>query len=86
MGDTAYRMIADLHLPDDLSTVNFDTFITDLDSASGKKVSKLTSGIRFPSFVQHESQSVDEHLAELRHLSIDCGFSDQLNNRLKDKF
>ena len=30
---TAYRMLADLHLPDDLTTINFDTLITDLDSA-----------------------------------------------------
>ena len=33
IGDRANRMLADLHLPDDLSTVNFDTLITDLDSA-----------------------------------------------------
>ena len=40
IGDTAYCMLADLHLPDDLSTVNFDTLITDLDSAYGKKKSR----------------------------------------------
>ena len=35
--DTAYRMLADLHQPDDLSTVNFDT---DLDGAYGKNKSR----------------------------------------------
>ena len=34
MGDIACRMLADLHLPDKLSTVNFD-LIADLDSAYG---------------------------------------------------
>ena len=86
IGDTAYRMLADLHLPDDLSNVNFDTLITDLDSAYGKKVSKLASRVRFQSIVQHEGQSVDEYLADLRHSSIDYGFGDHLDNRLKDQF
>lgn len=31
IADIAYRMLADLHLPNDLSTVNFDTCIADLD-------------------------------------------------------
>ena len=86
IGDTAYCMLADLHLSDDLSTVHFNTIITDLDSAYGKKVSKLASRVRFQSIGQHESQSVDEYLADLRHSSIDCGFGDQLDNRLKDQF
>ena len=57
IGDIAYRMLADLSLPDDHSTVNFDTLIADLDSAYGKKVSKLASRVRFQSIVQHEGVS-----------------------------
>ena len=79
-------MLADLHLSEDLSTVHFNTIITDLDSAYGKKVSKLASRVRFQSIVQHESQSVDEYLADIRHSSIDCCFGDQLDNRLKNQF
>ena len=79
-------MLADLHLPNEFSTVNFDDLITDFDSAYGKKVSKLASRVRFQSIVQHEGQSVDEYLAKLRPSSIDCGFRDQLDNRLKDQF
>ena len=86
IGDIAYRMLADLHLPNKLSTVSFDDPITNLDSAYCKKVSKLASRVRFQSIVQHEGQSVDEYLAEHRHYFIDCGFGDQLNNRLKDQF
>ena len=37
IGDIAYRMLADLHLPDDLYRVNFETLIADLDSAYGIK-------------------------------------------------
>ena len=86
IGDKAYRMLADLHLPDDLSTVNFDTLFTDLNSAYCKKVSKLASRVRFQSIVQHEGQSVNEYFADLRHSSIDCGFGDQLDNRINDHF
>ena len=86
IGYTAYRMLANFHLFDDLSTVNFDTFIIDLGSAYGNKVSKLASRVRLKSIVQHEGQSVNEYLADLRHSSIDCGIGDQLDNRLKDQF
>ena len=56
IGDTAYRMLADFHLSDDLSTVNFDPLITDLDCAYDNTVSKLASRVRFQSIVQHENQ------------------------------
>ena len=49
-------------------------------------MSKLASRIQFQSIVQHEDQSVDEYLADLRHSSINCGFVDELDNRLKDQF
>ena len=38
IGDTAYRMLADLHYPNELCTVSFDDLITNLDSAYGKNV------------------------------------------------
>ena len=79
-------MLANLRLPDELSAVNFDTLITDLDTAHGKKVSKLASRVRFQLIDQHENQSVDEYLADLRHSFIDCGFGNQLDNRLKNLF
>ena len=45
--DIAYRMLADLHLHDELSTVNFDTLIADLDSAYGKNSCKTHHGYVF---------------------------------------
>ena len=69
-------MLADHHLPNELFTVSFEDLITNLDSAYGKKVSKLASRVRFQSIVQHEGQSVDEYLAELCHYLIDYGFGD----------
>ena len=86
IGDTAYRMLTDLHLPDKCYTVNFDTIITDLYSAYGKNNSKLASRIRFQLIVQHEGKSVDEYYAYLSHSLIDCGFSDKLDNCFKHIF
>ena len=37
IGDSAYCMVADLHLSVDLSSVNFDILIVDLDADYGKK-------------------------------------------------
>ena len=74
--DTAYRMLADLHLPNKLCTVSFNNLISNLDSYYIIKVLKLASRVRCQAIVQHKGQSVDEFLAELRHSSIDCGLKD----------
>ena len=79
-------MLAGLHLPDALFTVDFDGLMADLDSAYGKKVSKLASKVRFHACSQHEGQSVNEYLAELRHAAIDCAFGTHLESRLKEQF
>ena len=59
--------------------------ISDLNSAYGKKVSKLAFRVRFQSIVQHESQSFDDYLADFSHSSIDYDFDDQLDNCLNNK-
>lgn len=79
-------MLADLHLLDKLSEVNFDTCNVYLNSVYGNQDSKLASRVRLQFIVQHESQLVDDYLADLRHSSINCGFGDQLENRLEDQF
>ena len=79
-------MLADLHFLNELSTVSFDNLIINLDSVYGKNVSKLASRVRFRSIVQHSGQSVDELLAKLRNLFIDCRLRDQFDNRPKYQF
>lgn len=86
IGETGYRMLADLHFPNELKTIGYDVLIADLDKAYGRNVSKLASRIRFQTLSQHEGQTIDEFIAELRHGSMDCGFGDTLENRLKDQF
>ena len=51
-----------------------------------EKISKMASRVRFGTISQHEGESIDEFIAEIRHASMDCGFGDQLENRLKDQF
>ena len=46
----------------------------------------MASRVRFGTVLQHEGESIDEFIAELRHASMDCGFGDQLESRLKDQF
>ena len=46
IGNTAYRMFAELHLSDELSAVSFNDLIINLDNTYGKKVSKLASRVR----------------------------------------
>ena len=84
--DTPYRMLANSYLPDEISTVYFDTIIAELEIAYCNKVSKLTSRVQFQFIIQHEGQSVDKYLADLRHFSINFGVGDQLDNRLKNQY
>ena len=81
-------MLSDLHAPIELSdnSITYDKLIEDLDKAYGKKVSKMASRVRFQTIQQHEGQTVDDYMAELRHAAMDCQFGDQLEPRLKDQF
>lgn len=85
IGDNRYRKLADFNFPNELSTVSYDDYITNLHSAYGRKF-RNESRIRFQSIEQHERQSVDEFFPVLCQSFIDCGFEYQLDNRLNDKF
>ena len=86
IGNAGFRMLTDLHFSNKLIDVTYDALIEDLDKAQGRKVSKMASRVRFGTVSQHEGQSIDEFIAELRHASMDCGFGDQFDNRLEDQF
>ena len=86
IGTAGFRMLTDLHFSNKLIDVTYDALIEDLDKAYDRKVSKMASRVRFGTVSQHENKSIDEFIAELRHASMDCGFSDQLDNSLKDQF
>ena len=86
IGNTGFSMQADLHFPTKLRNVTYDALIEDLDKAYGKKVSKMASRVRFGTVLQHEGESIDEFIAELRHESMNSGFGDQLASRLTDQF
>ena len=86
IGNAGFRMLTDLHFPNKLIDVTYDALIEDLDKAYGRKGLKMASRVRFGTVSQHEGQSILEFIGELRHASMDCGFGDQLDNRLKDQF
>ena len=75
-------MLADRHFPTKLIDVTYDALSEDLDKAYGKKVSKMASRVNFDTVFQHEGQSINEFIAELRHAYMDCGYGDQVYNRL----
>ena len=83
LGNAGFRMLTDLHFSIKLFIVTYDALIKDLDKAYGKKVLKMASRVRLGTVSQHEGQNIDEFIAELRHASINCGFCNQLDNRLK---
>ena len=86
IANAGLRILADLHFPTKLSDVTFEALIEDFDKTYGKKVSKMASRVCFGTFSQHEGENIDEFIAELQHASMDCGFGDQLESRLKDQF
>ena len=70
--NNGFRMLADLHFPTKLIDVTYNALIEDLDKAYGRKVSKMGSRVPLGTVSQHEGQSIDELIAELRHASMDC--------------
>ena len=50
---TAFSDLADLRLPNDLFTITFDDLIKNLNSAYGKRVSKLAIQVRFQAIILH---------------------------------
>ena len=86
IGNAGFRMLTDVHFPNKLIDVTYDALTEDLDKAYGIKVSLMASRVRFGTVSQHEGQSIDEFIAELRHASMNCGFGDQLDNCLKVQF
>ena len=86
IGNTGFRILADLHFATKVIDVTYDALVEDLDKGYGRKVSKMASRVRFGMVSQHESQNIDKFIAELRHASMDCGFGGQLDNRFKIQF
>ena len=87
IGNAGFRMLTDLHfLKTKLIDVTYDALIENLDEAYGKNVPKMASRVRFGTISQYEGQNIDEFISELRHASMNCGFGDQLDNRLKYQF
>ena len=46
----------------------------------------MASRVRFRTVQQHEGQTVDDYMAELRHAAINCQFVYQLEPRFKNQF
>ena len=86
IGNTGFRMLADLHFDTKLIDATYDSLVEDIDKASGRKVLQMASRVRFGTVSQNEGQSIDEFIAELRHASMDCGYGDQLDNCFNDQF
>ena len=84
MGSTAFRMLADLHYPTELDTISFD-LIKDLEAQYGTKSSRSAARVQFARVSQHEGQTIDEFIAELRKASQECEFGMQLEDRLRDQ-
>ena len=47
IGDSGFRMLANLHFPTKQIDVTYNALIEDLDKADGSKVSKMASRVRF---------------------------------------
>ena len=78
-------MLADLHYPTELDTISYDDLIKDLEAQYGTKSSRSAARVQLARVSQHEGQTIDEFLAELRKASQECEFGGQLEDRLRDQ-
>ena len=86
VGPKVYKLLKSLTAPDQPKDKTFEELCTTLRSHFKPKASLRTRTYRFQSRKQRDGESLQDYLANLKELSIDCEFGTDLERRLCDGF
>lgn len=84
-GSSLYSLIRSLCTPASPSTVEIADLLQKLDNYFIPKPSEILARFKFHKRDQKKSETISEFLAELRKLSENCNFGEQLNSMLRDR-
>lgn len=85
VGDTTFSLIRDLVQPDKIENKTFDEIINLLKSHLIPQASVIVCRYQFDKTVRGAQEPIGIYINKLRHLSENCKFGTNLNERLRDK-
>jgi hypothetical protein len=87
IGTTALKTLISLVAPDRPATQTFDQLLVVLRNHYGEqqRTTESTARLQFTRCRQTDGQTVEDFVAELRRIAIDCAFGNELDGRLRDQ-
>ena len=86
IGEVGLTAVTNLVAPDQPETKGYADILQILGTHFGpKKESFLTARLAFQNRAQHEGETVEKWLEDLRRIAKDCDFGQSLNDRLRDQ-
>ncbi|XP_071963879.1 uncharacterized protein [Antedon mediterranea] len=85
IGPKTYGLLKNLVVPDLPSTKTFPELVDSLERHLSPKPLVIAERFRFHKREQHEGETIQAYLADLRRLTKHCEFGAQLNDALRDR-
>lgn len=85
IGTEGYSLLKDLCTPDLPSTKSYNDLIKLMSDHLQPKPSEITERYKFKERHQREGESVIQYIANLKKLSVNCGFGTNLESALRDQ-
>ena len=85
VGAKTYKLIKDLLSPTKPSTKTFQQICELVKTHHRPKKSVIISRYQFNGRIRHAGESVNDYIAQLRHLAKDCDFGGDLETKLRDQ-
>ena len=86
MGSETYGLLKNLMAPTKPSTKPFSKLVKTLEDHLDPQPTEIGERFRFGRRIQNDDESVASFVAELRRLSLHCGYGENLSTALHDQF
>ena len=86
MGSETYGLLKNLMAPSKPSTKPFSDLVKTLGDHLDPQPTEMGERFRFGRHLQNEGESIASFVAELRRLSLHCGYRENLSTALRDQF
>ncbi|XP_067122695.1 uncharacterized protein [Centruroides vittatus] len=84
-GETLYELVVTLIASKETTQVNFNEVLTALDSHFNPKPSEIVESFKFNQRSQKPGEGINDYVAELRKIAMNCNFDASLEHMLRDR-
>lgn len=85
IGMDGYSLLKDLSTPEKPSSKTYEELVNLMSTHLQPKPSEITERYKFKERLQHENESVHQFIANLKKLSVNCNFGNNLESVLRDQ-